>query len=182
MTSSPLVEPCVDPPALRRGKRPFALRSAARRRELHLGLTLVELLLVVTIIGVLLTLAVITWGGWRDRVDQTQAVTDIVTISGSVGQYKLDYRDFPPDLATVGKGAMRDPWGNPYEYVSHSNVNGNGKFRKDKNIVPINSDFDLWSNGKDGRSSSPLTAHHSRDDIIRANDGGFVGPASLYDP
>ena len=139
-------------------------------------------MLVVAIIGILITLATAVYGGWRDRVDQHQAVTDIVTIAASVGQYKLDYRDFPPDLAAVGKVAMLDPWKKPYQYVSHSDAMGNGKFRKDKNIVPINSDFDLWSNGKDGNSASALTAKSSRDDIIRANDGGFVGPASTYDP
>jgi general secretion pathway protein G len=36
--------------------------------------------------------------------------------------------------------------------------------------------------GKDGQSSSPLTAKPSRDDIVRANDGRFVGLASDYDP
>ena len=30
-----------------------------------------------------------------------------------------------------------------------------GKFRKDKNIVPINSDYDLYSMGPDGASGGP---------------------------
>ena len=57
-----------------------------------------------------------------------------------------------------------------------------GQWRKDKNIVPINTDFDLYSIGKDGNSVAPLTAKPSRDDIIRANDGAFVGLVSVYDP
>jgi general secretion pathway protein G len=48
--------------------------------------------------------------------------------------------------------------------------------------VPINSDFDLYSVGKDGQSQDPLTAPVSRDDIVRANNGRFVGLASTYDP
>jgi len=36
--------------------------------------------------------------------------------------------------------------------------------------------------GKDGASVPPLTAKASRDDIIRANDGRFIGLASDYDP
>ena len=72
--------------------------------------------------------------------------------------------------------------GAAYAYVNHADASGRGSFRKDKNIVPINSDFDLWSNGKDGASVPPLTANPSRDDIIRANDGGFFGLASKYDP
>ena len=77
---------------------------------------------------------------------------------------------------------MRDPWGAAYAYVNHADVSGPGAFRKDKNIVPINSDFDLWSKGKDGASAPALTANPSRDDVIRANDGGFFGLASKYDP
>jgi hypothetical protein len=35
-------------------------------------------------------------------------------------------------------------------------------------LHPINSDFDLYSKGKDGDSAAPLTASRSQDDIIRA--------------
>jgi general secretion pathway protein G len=139
-------------------------------------------MLVVTIIGVLVTLATSMYDGYRNRVNIFRAVTDITAISASIAEFKLDYRHFPVDLAKIGKDTMLDPWGKPYNYVNHSDAKGVGSFRKDKNIVPINSDFDLWSNGKDGASVPPLTAKSSRDDIIRANDGGFVGLASDYDP
>jgi general secretion pathway protein G len=46
--------------------------------------------------------------------------------------------------------------------------------------VPINSDFDLYSVGRDGQSAPALTAKVSQDDIVRANNGGFVGLASDY--
>ncbi|MCP5251868.1 MAG: hypothetical protein H6939_09135 [Burkholderiales bacterium] len=46
--------------------------------------------------------------------------------------------------------------------------------------MPINSDYDLYSMGKDGASVSPLTAKASRDDIIRANNGRFIGRAADY--
>jgi general secretion pathway protein G len=46
--------------------------------------------------------------------------------------------------------------------------------------VPINTDFDLYSMGPDGRSAPPLTASDSRDDIVRANNGRFVGIAADY--
>jgi hypothetical protein len=50
----------------------------------------------------------------------------------------------------------------------------------DHSLVPINTDFDLYSMGPDGRNSPPLTAKHSRDDIVRANNGAFIGVASDY--
>lgn len=57
---------------------------------------------------------------------------------------------------------------------------GLGKLRKDKNLVPINSDFDLYSKGPDGQSASPLTASISQDDIVRGRNGTFFGKASEY--
>ena len=47
-------------------------------------------------------------------------------------------------------------------------------------MVPINTDYDLYSMGKDGQSAPALTAQKSRDDIIRANDGAYIGPAAGY--
>jgi general secretion pathway protein G len=44
----------------------------------------------------------------------------------------------------------------------------------------LNSDYDLYSMGEDGESVPPLTAKQSRDDIIRANNGGFIGLAADY--
>jgi general secretion pathway protein G len=44
-------------------------------------------------------------------------------------------------------------------------------------LVPINTNYDLYNMGPDGRSGTPLTANHSRDDIIRANNGEYIGPA-----
>lgn len=75
---------------------------------------------------------------------------------------------------------LRDPWDNAYAYTNIAEVKGNGKLRKDRNLVPINSDYDLYSKGPDGESVGPLTAKKSRDDIIRANDGGFVGVAEDF--
>jgi general secretion pathway protein G len=46
--------------------------------------------------------------------------------------------------------------------------------------VPINSDFDFYSMGKDGRTTAPLTAAQSQDDVIRASDGGFIGLGKDY--
>jgi hypothetical protein len=59
---------------------------------------------------------------------------------------------------------------------------GGGKVqcRKDHNLHPINTDFDLYSMGPDGQSEAALTAKASRDDIIRASDGAFIGKASNY--
>jgi len=146
------------------------------------GFTLVELMLAVAIVGILATIATASYGRYRDRVQLAEAILDIGGIQAAIAQFAIENRGFPNSLNDIGKGGMRDPWGNPYEYVNHDDVSGNGKFRKDKSIVPINSDYDLYSAGKDGLSVPPLTARASRDDIVRANNGRFIGLASDYDP
>lgn len=142
--------------------------------------TLFELLLVAAILGILATIAVPGYGEYRERVNFTQAKTDIVIIESAIERYYANHLAFPDTLAQAGMGGMRDPWGNPYQYLNITTAKGKGQVRKDHNLVPINSDYDLYSMGKDGKSAAPLTAKDSRDDIIRANNGQFVGLAANY--
>jgi general secretion pathway protein G len=152
--------------------------SPARSR----GFTIIEVMLAVAILAVVAGIAYPSYQSYADRVRVAQAVVDIQGISASVQAYERDNREYPADLSEVGKAAMKDPWGNAYQYTNLADAKGVGKARKNKNLVPINSDFDLYSMGKDGASVGPLTAKASRDDIVRANDGRFVGLASDYDP
>lgn len=84
-----------------------------------------------------------------------------------------------------GHGAWH--WMLPDEAYAAGNATGSGtgnadrgKPRKDRFLHPINSDYDLYSMGKDGESVEPLTAKKSHDDVIRANDGQFVGLATEF--
>lgn len=143
------------------------------------GFTLVEMAIVVALIGVIAGIAVPAYGSWRDRIRTAQAVRDIAEIGAAVDAFVLDNRVPPASLADVRRDGRLDPWGRPYQY--YNIVTGNrGGARKNRNLVPINSDFDLYSLGPDGRSAGPLTARHSQDDIVRANDGRFIGKASDY--
>jgi general secretion pathway protein G len=55
-----------------------------------------------------------------------------------------------------------------------------GQPRKDRFLVPINTDFDLYSVGRDGESVPSLNAVKSRDDVVRAANGAFIGLASRF--
>jgi general secretion pathway protein G len=54
------------------------------------------------------------------------------------------------------------------------------RLRKDGEFVPLNTDFDLYSLGPDGMSALSLPAAPSRDDIVRAANGAYIGVASNY--
>lgn len=143
------------------------------------GYTLIEVMLAVGLLAVLAGLALPAWNGYQQKLKQRQAMSDITQMQVVIQAWFEDTRSYPADLATVGLGQQRDPWGALYQYNSLAG-NGNGQARKDHSLVPINSDFDLYSMGPDGESVAPLTAAKSKDDIIRASNGRFVGIASDY--
>lgn len=136
--------------------------------------------MVVAVIGILSALAYPKYASYQERVRVDQARKDIVMMAVTIAHYWNDARSYPASLADVGLAGRRDPWGNAYCYLPLAGHHNNGHARKDHSLVPINTDFDLYSMGPDGRSAPPLTARHSRDDIVRANDGQFVGVASSY--
>ena len=87
-----------------------------------------------------------------------------------IGQINLDLR------------LVTDPWDTAYQFlnIENSTTKGKGGLRKDKFLNPLNSDYDLYSSGKDKDSKGPLTAKASHDDIVRARNGGFVGLATDF--
>jgi general secretion pathway protein G len=155
-------------------------RDAARRIER--GFTMIELMMALAVLAILVVIGNSQYQQYMDRVRITRAVMDIGAIEGWIGHYEEVNRALPQTLDDLKVALPLDPWGNPYQYLNHQTAKGKGGFRKDKHIVPINTDYDLYSMGKDGASVAPLTATASRDDIVRANDGRFIGLASDYDP
>lgn len=162
-----------------RGPAEWGRRRRAGRER---AFTLVEILIAVAILGVLAAIALPAYDDHRERLRIAEAVTDIGAMQVQIKQFIDDNRTPPDDLAQVGQAGKLDPWGNPYQYLNLITMKGKGQARKNRNLVPINSDFDLYSMGKDGASVGPLTAKASRDDIVRANDGRFIGLAREYDP
>lgn len=150
----------------------------SKRKPGRLGFTLIELVIVATIMGVLAGIAVPNYTRVLERVRITRAIGDIDAIGRSLSEYFELNGTYPGSLADLGPVPI-DPWGNPYEYLRVEGAS-RGQLRKDRFLVPVNSDFDLYSMGPDGLSVAPFTAAQSRDDIVRANDGGYVGLADNY--
>lgn len=143
-------------------------------------MTLLELLMAVLIVGVLATIATVSYARVIERMRVSTAIADIGQMQLAINKFQADRGAYPATLADVGFGALLDPWGQGYRYLDFTGLIGKASMRKDRNLVPINSDYDLYSVGPDGDSSLPLTAAMSRDDIVRANDGRFIGKAEDY--
>lgn len=142
------------------------------------GWTVIEIFITLAVVAILAAIALGSYEEYWDRAKVTDAKTGIFSLDVKINNYYTLHKAFPPSLDEIG-GAPEDPWGNPYQYTNIQ-IDGVGKARKDHNLVPINSDYDLYSAGKDGKSASPLGAKASQDDIIRANDGAFIGLAEDY--
>ena len=142
------------------------------------GFTLLELIVAVVLIGMLASIALPAYNGAVEKSRIARATSDIARIEIAIERF-LTNGVLPANLAAIGMDTLIDPWGNPYRYLNIEALPnpGVGAVRKDHNLIPINTDYDLYSMGKDGSSISPLTATASQDDIVRAGNGGFLGLA-----
>jgi general secretion pathway protein G len=126
------------------------------RQRLQRGFTLVEIMVVVVIIGILGALVVPKLLGRTGEARQTAARTDIESLKAALKFYKLDNQRYPTteqglqalvQKPTAGPAANnwkeggylerlpKDPWGNPYQYLSPG----------------IHGEVDIFSFGADGQ-------------------------------
>ena len=162
--------------------------------------SLIELLIVLGILGTIATIAVPLYLDTLDRARVARAIGDVVALSHEVSLFHFDNGRYPDDLGEIGRSSLLDPYGLPYRYTNIAGPRaggGNGGSggkkgkkkdgggasaggRKDRFLVPVNSDFDLYSMGKDMLSTLAFTAKQSHDDIVRANNGMFIGLAEDF--
>ena len=150
------------------------------RRQKNKAFTVVEFgvtLLIVTLFYFTLAPAILAM---VDKVNSKSTADEIGDLQDNINDFFEENGFLPDSLDEIFDPVPLDPWGNPFQYYNHATTNGNGQLRKDKNLVPINSDYDLYSMGPDGKTASPLTAAISHDDIIRGRNGAFTGLAIDY--
>ena len=158
------------------------------------GFTLVELLVVITILGILTLSGMRAYAHFIDRARNTRAIAEIRLLEKEIMDYWDTNDNLPGSLNQIGREAMLDPWKSRYEYINFEiEANPEEKWRtkgkdnksqgKGKGLdkaTAVNSDYDLYSRGKDRMSVPPLEDEASKDDIIRAADGRYLGLASEY--
>lgn len=130
-------------------------RSTLRRR-FNRGFTLIEIMVVVVIMGILAALVVPKLMGRADDARITAAKQDIATLMSALKLYKLDNQRYPtteqglqaliakPTSGPAANGwksggyvekLPKDPWGNPYQYLSPG----------------VRGEVDVFSYGADGQ-------------------------------
>ena len=146
------------------------------------GYTIIELLCIILIIVVILSSGIPAILNILERGKVNRAAIDIRIMAKQIDEYWNDTGRYPSSLDAVGFGNLTDPWGYLYQYLR---IDGGdplkvGQIRKIYGDHNLNTDYDLYSMGKDGKSSPPLTASVSQDDVLRIDGGDFVGLGSVY--
>jgi general secretion pathway protein G len=145
------------------------------------GVTLVEIAVAIAVLALFAAIAFPGYADYVERARVAQARADIQDIDTKIAQFEIANNGaLPASLADIGAAGLLDPWGRPYQYLNLRNPANLNDARKDRNLHPINSDYDLYSAGRDGMTVKPLTAQPSQDDVIRARNGRFVGLVRDY--
>jgi general secretion pathway protein G len=146
------------------------------------GFTLLELVIAIAVASLLAAVAMPAYSAYRVRVQNSRAIADIGILAAEVERYRSNNSgELPEFLNQLPVPVPKDPWGHDYVYTPLEGAKANpGNARWDKNLKPINVDFDLYSAGEDGKTARKITNRDALDDIIRANGGSYVGLARDY--
>ena len=153
------------------------------------GFTIVEILLVISITATLCGIAIPSYNHYLYKAKVARTIAEIRVMEKEVWGYQMDINsqtfemkneNLPDTLADIDCDHILDPWGRPYRYLPYKAKGDKGKLRLDRFLVPVNTDYDLYSMGVDGITAKPLMNKASYDDILRASNGAFVGLASEF--
>ena len=147
------------------------------------GFTTVEMVIGVGVIGLLASFAVPSYLSSVEQARIAKAIAEMQEIQRAVNRYERRYGVLPNDLTEIDM-VWSDPWEQPYVYTRYvwDGKKNPKNARRDKNLKPVNSTYDLYSVGEDGKTKANFSAKDARDDIVRAGDGGYWGLAEDYLP
>jgi general secretion pathway protein G len=152
------------------------IRTLRDHRHGERGFTLIELMIVVVILGILATLLIPRIMERPEEARRMKARVDMKTLESALKLYKLDNGNYPtteqglaslvkkPETAPIpkkwkeggyleDKTVPKDPWGNPYFYVSPGTQAQDGSVR-DYVITSYGADGELGGTGKNADLST----------------------------
>lgn len=156
------------------------MKNTSQSNFYQTAFSLIELMISIAIVATLFTIAIPAYNNHQDKENVTKSIVDITEISAAIDRYYASQLRFPESLTDIAMNNKKDPWGNAYQYLNITTVGNLDKPRKDRNLHPVNSDYDLYSMGKDGLSKANFSNSKSVDDVVRANNGRFLGLAADY--
>ena len=159
------------------------LSPTLNRAKNNSGFTIIELLISVAIVGTLATVAIGSFAKFKDMARVARCSEEIRSLEREIAAYTTEKGELPANLQAINRQDLKDPWGNGYYYypallpVDIANYGPNNRIGT---FGTINTDYDLYSLGSKGPFNQSIHADESLDDIIRANDGSFVGQVKDY--
>lgn len=127
-------------------------------RKSQQGLTLVELMIVVTIIGILAAVAIPAYQSYTIRAQISEGLTLASAAKVAVGEYFMNYGDWPDKNDDAGLADKHDILG---KYTEHIEVKNNVieiKFAYDAHASIFNQKIELTVTNKDGSISWTCTS------------------------
>jgi len=141
------------------------------------GVTIIELIIAMALVAMLASITLPALTGYVARARDNRAIGDIGRISVELYRWRTANGGvFPDSLDDTNIEVPLDPWGNAYHYVNAETA-GAGALRTNADGNASNNDFDLYSDGADGDSATSLVDDTSADDIVRTNNGAYIGKA-----
>ena len=169
-----------------RNTLPYGFSERTQRSQ---GFTMVELIVVIGVLAVLTIIGIGVYSHFIDKAKNTRAIAEIRGLEKEILEFWHTNDRLPDTLGELDRSTILDPWKTPYQYINFDTApdseekrrtignEGKGNGKGD----PLNSDYDLFSKGKDRTSAPVLTDDTSKDDIVRANDGSYTGLVSEYE-
>jgi general secretion pathway protein G len=138
-----------------------------------------DIAIVLAVVALLSAMAMPAWSLVVDQQRNRLAASQLQLIRDRILQQRALVGSLPESLTELHGLPGADPWGHPYVYSNLGRAESNVA-RRDRRLHAINREFDLYSKGSNGDSRAPLNAVASRDDIVMAGDGSYVGAATDY--
>lgn len=141
------------------------------------GFTFLEIVVVIIIAALIVGSAFPAYMYLIDSARNRKAIQDLQDMADDIDRFRQLQRRYPNDLTEIFPQIPQDPWGINYQYLNifDSPNPGSLPIRIDVNAERLNSDYDLYSMGSDTVTLASITEPTSRDDIVRAANGDFIG-------